>query len=65
MKALIFNIIEITDSIQSDTSKHFEVIQLADMFSAVTILTDSPLQFGFKFKEPLLTFTLTTRGVLQ
>lgn len=23
MKALIFNIIEITDSVQSDTSKHF------------------------------------------
>lgn len=65
MKALIFNIIEITDSVQSDSSKHFVVIKLANMFSAVTILTASQLQFAFKFKEPLFTFTLTTYGILQ
>lgn len=65
MKALLFNIIEITDSVQSDISKYFVVIKLANMFSAVIILTASQLQFAFKFKEPLFTFTLTTYGILQ
>lgn len=57
MKAIKFNIIEITNCIQSHTSKHFAVIDLANMFCSVTILTASHLQFAFKSKETQFTFT--------
>lgn len=56
MKVLIFNIIEIFDSIQSYASKHFKVIDLANTFYSVLILTAPWLQFGCKFKETQFTF---------
>lgn len=51
MKSLILNITEIPNSFQPENNKPFAVMDLANMFYSVPILTASRLQFALTSKK--------------
>lgn len=57
IKALISDIIEITGFIQSEASKHFTIIDLANICCLVPTSTTSWLQFALKLRKTQCNFT--------
>ena len=55
IKILMSNIIEYTDSIQSETGKYFAIKNLVNIFRSLPISIACQLQVAFKFKETQLT----------
>lgn len=62
IKVPISNIIDITDSTQSATAKYYAVIDLANMFSSLLILTAFQLKYAFPFEGTQYTFTCLPMG---
>lgn len=62
IKVPISNIIDTTDSTQSATAKYYAVIDLANMFSSLLILTAFQLKYAFPFEGTQYTFTCLPMG---